>query len=73
MLLIVVLLQTIFTFNDFTIIYNLTQGGPAGATRVYSILTYEVAFRSLQLGKGVAISLTMAPVILLSQPTWPAA
>jgi multiple sugar transport system permease protein len=64
-LMIAVLLQTIFTFNDFTIIYNLTQGGPAGATRVYSILTYEVAFRSLQLGKGVAISLTMAPVILL--------
>jgi multiple sugar transport system permease protein len=64
-LLVVVLLQTIFTFNDFTIIYNLTQGGPAGATRVYSILTYEVAFRSLQLGRGVAISLTMAPVILL--------
>lgn len=64
-LLVVVLLQTIFTFNDFTIIYNLTQGGPAGVTRVYSILTYEVAFRSLQLGKGVAISLTMAPIIIV--------
>ena len=64
-LLVVVLLQTIFTFNDFTIIYNMTQGGPAGATRVYSILTYETAFRSLQLGKGIAISLTMAPIIIV--------
>lgn len=64
-LFIVVLLQTIFTFNDFTIIYNMTQGGPAGVTRVYSILTYEVAFRSLQLGKGVAISLTMAPIVIV--------
>jgi multiple sugar transport system permease protein len=64
-LLVVVLLQTIFTFNDFTIIYNMTQGGPAGITRVYSILTYEVAFRSLQLGKGVAISLTMAPIMIV--------
>ena len=64
-LLVVVLLQSIFTFNDFTIIYNMTQGGPAGVTRVYSILTYEVAFRSLQLGKGVAISLTMAPIIIV--------
>jgi ABC-type sugar transport system permease subunit len=43
----------------------MTQGGPAGVTRVYSILTYEVAFRSLQLGKGVAISLTMAPIIIV--------
>jgi multiple sugar transport system permease protein len=64
-LLVVILLQTIFTFNDFTIIYNMTQGGPAGITRVYSLLTYEVAFRSLQIGKGVAISLTMAPVIVV--------
>jgi multiple sugar transport system permease protein len=62
---IVVLLQTIFTFNDFTIIYNMTQGGPAGVTRVYSILTYETAFRSLQLGRGVAISLTMAPIVIV--------
>ena len=61
--LVVVLLATIWTFNDFTIVWNLTQGGPAGATRLYSILTYETAFKSLQLGKGVAISATMLPVL----------
>ena len=61
--LVVILLATIWTFNDFTIAYNLTQGGPAGATRLYSILTYEVAFKSLQLGRGVAISATMLPVL----------
>jgi len=63
--LVVVLLATIWTFNDFTIVWNLTQGGPAGATRLYSILTYEVAFRSLLLGKGVAISATMLPVLVV--------
>jgi multiple sugar transport system permease protein len=62
---VVVLLATIWTFNDFTIVWNLTQGGPAGATRLYSILTYEVAFKSLQLGRGVAISATMMPVLVV--------
>ena len=63
--LVVVLLATIWTFNDFTIVWNLTQGGPAGSTELYSILTYKVAFRSLMLGKGVAISATMMPVLIV--------
>jgi multiple sugar transport system permease protein len=63
--LVVVLLATIWTFNDFTIAWNLNQGGPAGATTLYSILTYQVAFRSLQLGKGVAISATMLPILIV--------
>src|SRR5439155_1736728 len=33
-IIIVVLLSTIWTFNDFTIIYILTKGGPGGATQV---------------------------------------
>ena len=32
-MIIVVLLSTIWTFNDFAIIYILTKGGPGGATR----------------------------------------
>ncbi len=63
--LVVVLLATIWSFNDFTIVWNLTQGGPAGATELYSILTYKVAFKSLMLGKGVAISATMMPVLIV--------
>ena len=63
--LVVTLLSTIWTFNDFTIVWNLTQGGPFQSTELYSILTYEVAFRSLQLGRGVAISATMVPVLVV--------
>jgi multiple sugar transport system permease protein len=63
--LVTTLLSTIWTFNDFTIVWNLTQGGPAGATTLYSILTFETAFRSLQLGRGVAISATMMPVLIV--------
>jgi multiple sugar transport system permease protein len=63
--LVVTLLETIWTFNDFTIVWNLTQGGPFQATELYSLLTYEVAFRSLQIGRGVAISATMMPVMVV--------
>jgi multiple sugar transport system permease protein len=63
--LVVTLLATIWTFNDFTIVWNLTQGGPFQSTELYSLLTYEVAFRSLQLGRGVAISATMVPVLVI--------
>jgi multiple sugar transport system permease protein len=62
---VVTLLATIWTFNDFTIVWNLTQGGPAGATELYSILTYKIAFKSLMLGKGVAVSATMMPVLIV--------
>jgi len=63
--LVVTLLETIWTFNDFTIVWNLTQGGPFQSTELYSLLTYEVAFRSMQLGRGVAISATMMPVLVV--------
>ena len=62
---VVTLLSTIFTLNDFAIIWLLTRGGPGNATDVLSTLTYKVAIRGLELGKGVAISMTMVPLLLL--------
>ncbi|HEV8457343.1 MAG TPA: sugar ABC transporter permease, partial [Methylomirabilota bacterium] len=38
-LIIVVLLSTIWTFNDFQIVYILTKGGPGGATQVIPVFT----------------------------------
>jgi multiple sugar transport system permease protein len=62
---VVTLLSTIFTLNDFAIIWLLTRGGPGNATDVLSTLTYKVAIRGLELGKGVAISVLMLPLLLL--------
>ena len=62
---VVTLLSTIFTLNDFAIIWLLTRGGPGNATDVLSTLTYKVAIRGLELGKGVAISMTMVPLLLI--------
>lgn len=57
------LLSTIWTFNGFTDVFLLTNGGPAGATRVYSILAWEYAIQGLRIGRGVAVAMTMAPIL----------
>lgn len=60
-----VLLSSIWTFNNFTEIYLLTGGGPVGATRVYSILSWEYAIQGLRIGMGVAAAITMAPMLAI--------
>ncbi|MCC7368912.1 MAG: sugar ABC transporter permease [Chloroflexi bacterium] len=62
---VVTLLSTIFTLNDFAIIWLLTKGGPGNATDVLATLTYKVAIRGLELGKGVAISVLMLPLLIV--------
>jgi multiple sugar transport system permease protein len=64
-LLIVLLLSFISTFNQFGLIFLMTGGGPGGATRLYSILAYEKAIGSLQYGPGTAIALSVAPLMAL--------
>jgi multiple sugar transport system permease protein len=59
------LLSFISTFNQFGLIFLLTGGGPSGATRLYSILAYEKAIGSLQYGPGIAIALSVAPLMAL--------
>lgn len=56
----IVLGNTIITcvmasFQQFTIIYNMTAGGPLGMTTTLSIAAYKQAFTQLDLGAGSAI------------------
>lgn len=62
---VVTLLSTIFTLNDFAIVWLLTRGGPGNATDMLSTLTYKVAIRGLELGKGVAVSVLMLPLLVI--------
>ena len=62
---VVTLLSTIFTLNDFAIVWLLTKGGPGNSTDVLSTLTYKVAIRGLELGKGVAVSVLMLPLLIV--------
>jgi multiple sugar transport system permease protein len=58
------LFSAILTFNDFSIIWILTRGGPGNATNVLSTLTYKIAIPGLELGKGVAVSVLMLPILV---------
>ncbi len=62
-IIIVVLLSTIWTFNDFQIVYILTKGGPGGATQVLPVFTYEIAFGAQRLGEAIAVALYMLPAL----------
>jgi multiple sugar transport system permease protein len=58
------LFSAILTFNDFSIIWILTQGGPGNATNVLATLTYKISIPGLELGKGVAVSVLMLPILV---------
>ncbi len=64
-IIIVLLLSFISTFNQFGLIFLMTGGGPGGATKLYSILAYEKAIGSLQYGPGSAIALSVAPLMAI--------
>jgi len=64
-LIIVMLLSTIWTFNDFAIVYILTKGGPGGTTMVLPVFTYEMAFGAQRLGEAIAAALYMLPPLAL--------
>lgn len=57
------LLSTIWTFNNFETVFLLTAGGPGNLTKVYSIMAYEKAIRSLQFGPGTAVAFSLTPVL----------
>ena len=59
-----ILLNTIWSFNDFTPIFILTRGGPLGATMVYTIRVVEAA-RNGRFGVGAAMGMTMIPILSL--------
>ena len=43
------------SFQQFTIIRNMTQGGPMDRTMTLSLATYRIAFTNMNLGAGAAI------------------
>ncbi|WP_372632755.1 carbohydrate ABC transporter permease [Cohnella sp.] len=59
-------MTTIWTLNDFEIIWLLTRGGPDNGTQVLSTLSYTIGFLNMNLGKAIAIAImTMPPLIML--------
>jgi ABC-type sugar transport system permease subunit len=64
-MLLIVVLATIHATQAFETILLLTDGGPAGATRLIIQNMYQSAFARLQPGYGVAQAVLMLPLICL--------
>ena len=54
-----VLLNTLWTFREFDIVFASTGGGPAGATETLGILVYREAFGSFRFGTAAALGVVM--------------
>lgn len=63
-LVITAVLELIFQFNGFTIIWAMTQGGPGFATSTLPILVYREAFQQVNYGPASAIAI-MGGLILV--------
>jgi multiple sugar transport system permease protein len=61
---IAVVLNVIYVFNSFPIIWVMTEGGPANGTDILVTYLYKLAFRFGQLGKASVISLLMFVALL---------
>ncbi len=62
--LIAVLLSTIWTFNDFEIVYLLTRGGPGYSSMIIVPFVYEIGIRANQLAKAITFPMLVFPVLL---------
>lgn len=60
-----VLLNVIFVFNSFAIIWVLTQGGPAGQTDTLVTYLYRQGFQLYQMGSAAAVSIVIFVILLI--------
>ena len=67
-LLIATLLSSLWTFNDFNVIYILTKGGPAQSTQILVTYTYQNTFEWLKWSNGAVMA--VVTLVILSLLSW---
>jgi multiple sugar transport system permease protein len=58
------LLSTLWTLGDFTTVYLVSGGGPAGSTEVLATLGFQYAFNNAKPALGVAAVISALPVLI---------
>ena len=61
----VTVLNIIYAFLQFDVIFAMTQGGPGDATQVLSILIYRQLFVVTQIGLGSALAVVLGVIALV--------
>lgn len=61
-----ILLETIWTFNQFDLIFTMTKGGPANSSMIVPVYTYLTSFNFFKTNKAAAIG--VISLIIVSIP-----
>jgi len=61
---IALVLNVIYVFNSFPLIWVMTQGDPANSTDIFVTWLYKLAFRYGKLDSAAALSLVMFIILL---------
>jgi multiple sugar transport system permease protein len=64
-LLVAVVLRSIEALKVFDIVYVMTRGGPASATKTMSFFVYEESFRFMRVGSGASYALIIVLVCMV--------
>lgn len=56
---------TIWTLNDFEIVWLMTRGGPSHATELVSTYSYIQGFMNSDIGRSIAASLILVPILVV--------
>lgn len=61
---IAILLSTIWTFNDFEIVYLLTRGGPGYDSMIMVPFVYEIGIRGQHIGQAITFPVLVFPLLV---------
>ncbi|PMC35667.1 sugar ABC transporter permease [Bacillus sp. UMB0899] len=64
-LMVTIILETVWWFKHFTIVWLLTAGGPVNSTSVISIDIYQIAFQDFRFGRAAATAVIVFFICLL--------
>lgn len=56
---------TIWTLNDFEIVWLMTRGGPSHATELVSTYSYIQGFMNSDIARSIAASLILVPILII--------
>src|SRR5262249_21298607 len=62
---VIVMLQLIFSFKVFDIVWAMTKGGPGNASSVLGVYLYRIAFDYTKFGYGSAVAVMMFLIIFV--------
>ena len=64
-IIVVLLLTTIWSFQEFTMIWGITKGGPVYATRTLNLFIFQDSFEFFRMGEAAAAGVTWLVALLI--------